>query len=100
MLGTILWALIGGTILGYLAKLLLPGRQDIPAWATIGAGIVAALLGGLIADWIGVGQTGGIDWIKHVIQIVLAVLAVWFVARLFSGRGQGTTDDRRTSAGY
>jgi uncharacterized membrane protein YeaQ/YmgE (transglycosylase-associated protein family) len=100
MLGTILWALIGGTILGYLAKLLLPGRQDIPAWSTIGAGIVAALLGGLIADWIGVGQTGGIDWIKHIIQIGLAVLAVWLVARMFAGRGRGTSDERRTSAGY
>jgi uncharacterized membrane protein YeaQ/YmgE (transglycosylase-associated protein family) len=99
MLGTILWALIGGTILGYLAKLILPGRQNIPAWATIGAGIVAALIGGLIADWLGVRQTGGIDWIKHIIQIALAVLAVWLVARMFSSRGQGTAD-RRTSTGY
>jgi uncharacterized membrane protein YeaQ/YmgE (transglycosylase-associated protein family) len=98
VLGTILWALIGGTILGYLAKLLLPGRQNIPAWATIGAGIVAALLGGLIADWLGIGNTRGIDWWKHIIQIALAVLAVWLVARLFAG-GRGTTT-RRTSAGY
>ena len=47
MFGDIVWAVIAGTVLGYLAKLLLPGKQDIPAWATIGAGIVAALLGGL-----------------------------------------------------
>jgi uncharacterized membrane protein YeaQ/YmgE (transglycosylase-associated protein family) len=99
MLGTILWALIAGTILGYLAKLLLPGRQNIPAWATIGAGIVAALLGGLIADWLGVGTTTGIDWWKHIIQVVLAVIAVWLVARLFAGRRTGP-NDRRTSAGY
>ena len=99
MLGTILWALIGGTILGYLAKLILPGRQNIPAWATIGAGIVAALIGGLIADWLGVRQTSGIDWIKHIIQIALAVLAVWLVARMFTGRGQ-QGPDRRASAGY
>jgi uncharacterized membrane protein YeaQ/YmgE (transglycosylase-associated protein family) len=99
MLSTILWALIGGTILGYLAKLLLPGRQNIPAWATIGAGIVAALIGGLIADWLGVGRTGGIDWIKHIIQIALALIAVWLVARMFSGRGEDSAH-RRTSAGY
>jgi len=98
MLGTILWAIIGGTILGYLAKLILPGRQAIPAWATIGAGIVAALLGGLIADWLGVGRTSGIDWIKHIIQIALAVLAVWIVAGMFSGRARGS-DERRTSPG-
>jgi len=86
MIGTILWALIGGTILGFLAKLLLPGRQDIPVWATIGAGVVAALLGGLIADWIGVGDTAGIDWIRHGIQIILAVIAIWAVASMFSRR--------------
>lgn len=97
MLGTILWALIGGTILGYLAKLLLPGRQNIPAWATIGAGIVAALIGGLIADWLGVRETSGVDWIKHIIQIVLAVIAVSFVARMFASRGGPV--DRRTSTG-
>jgi len=97
MIGTILWAVIGGTILGYLGKLLLPGRQNIPAWATIGAGIAAALIGGVIADWIGVGDTAGIDWTLHLIQIVLAVLAIWAVARFFGRRG--TTQTPRTT-GY
>ena len=87
MIGTILWALIAGVILGYLGKLLLPGRQNIPAWATIGAGVVAALLGGLIADWIGVGETAGIDWWRHIIQVVLAVLAIWAVASMYARRG-------------
>jgi uncharacterized membrane protein YeaQ/YmgE (transglycosylase-associated protein family) len=91
MLATILWAVIGGIILGYLGKLLLPGRQDIPAWATIGAGIAAALIGGLIADWIGVGETAGIDWIRHGIQIALAVLAIWAVARFMGNRARGRT---------
>ena len=86
MIGTILWALIAGTILGYLGKLFLPGRQSIPAWATIAAGIAAALVGGLIADWLGVGETRGIDWTKHLIQVVLAVLAVFVVAKMYAGR--------------
>jgi len=53
MIGDIVWAVVAGTVLGYLGKLLLPGKQDIPAWATIGAGIVAALLAGLVAGWLG-----------------------------------------------
>jgi uncharacterized membrane protein YeaQ/YmgE (transglycosylase-associated protein family) len=91
MLGTILWAVIGGTILGYLGKLLLPGRQDIPAWATIGSGIVAALLGGVIARWLGLANTRGIDWWEHIIQIVLAVIVIYWVARMFARRRHGTT---------
>ncbi len=90
MIGTILWAVIGGTVLGFLAKLLLPGKQNIPVWATIGTGIVAALLGGLIAEWIGVGDTAGIDWWRHIIQVAVAVLAIWAVAQFFGRRGTGT----------
>lgn len=100
MLATILGALILGIILGYLAKLILPGRQNIPAWATIGAGIVAALIGGLIAEWLGVGETPGIDWIRHLIQLALAVVAVSLVARAYAGRGRGGAGPGRTTAGY
>ena len=86
MIGDIVWAIITGTVLGYLAKLLLPGRQDIPAWATIGAGIVAALLAGLVAGWLGVKDTAGVDWIRHGLQVLFALIAVYFTARLFATR--------------
>jgi uncharacterized membrane protein YeaQ/YmgE (transglycosylase-associated protein family) len=86
MIGTILWALVVGVVLGYLGKLLLPGRQDIPWWATIGAGFVAALLAGLVSEWLGVRHTAGIDWIRHGFQILFAVLAIWGVSKLFTRR--------------
>lgn len=86
MIGTILWAVIGGAIIGMLGRLLLPGRQNISVWVTIGVGIAAALLGGVLADWLGVGDTKGIDWIRHAIQIALAVFFVWIAAR-FMGSG-------------
>lgn len=86
MIGTILWALIAGTIIGVIARLILPGRQNISIWATIGVGVAAALIGGLIADWLGVGTTRGVDWIKHAIQVGLAVLFVALVARVMANR--------------
>jgi uncharacterized membrane protein YeaQ/YmgE (transglycosylase-associated protein family) len=86
MLGDIVWAIVAGAVLGYLAKLLLPGKQDIPAWATIGAGIVAALLGNVVARLIGFGTTNGVDWIRHAIQVLFAVIAVAAVARAMGGR--------------
>ena len=86
MFGDIVWALITGTVLGYLAKLLLPGKQDIPALATIGAGIVAALLAGLVAGWLGVRHTAGVDWIRHGLQVLFALIAVYFTARIMGGR--------------
>jgi uncharacterized membrane protein YeaQ/YmgE (transglycosylase-associated protein family) len=95
MFGDIVWAIITGAVLGYLAKLLLPGKQDIPAWATIGAGIVAALLAGLVAGWLGVKNTAGIDWIRHGLQVLFALIAVYFTARAFTARR-----NRRGAANY
>jgi uncharacterized membrane protein YeaQ/YmgE (transglycosylase-associated protein family) len=90
MLGNIIGSIIGGAILGYIGKLLLPGRQAIPWWSTVGAGIVAALLGTWVARGLGVADTRGIDWWEHIIQIGFAVIAIWAVARLFAHRHTGT----------
>jgi uncharacterized membrane protein YeaQ/YmgE (transglycosylase-associated protein family) len=94
MIGTILWGIIGGAIIGVLARLLLPGRQNISMLVTVVVGILAALLGGVLADWLGVGDTAGIDWIRHGIQIALAVVGVYLAARLSAGRHGATTTRR------
>lgn len=88
-MGTIIGALIAGTVLGILGRIILRGKQDIPWWATIGAGVVAALVGGAIADWLNVGETDGVDWIRHLIQIAVAVVAVAVTAALMKGRKSG-----------
>jgi len=82
MISILLWAVIGGAIIGALARLILPGRQNISIFATISIGFIAALVGGVIADLFGVGETRGIDWIRHGIQIGLAILFVWIFTRL------------------
>lgn len=35
----IIWSIIAGLVIGVIAKLILPGRQDIPLWLTILCGI-------------------------------------------------------------
>jgi uncharacterized membrane protein YeaQ/YmgE (transglycosylase-associated protein family) len=69
-----------GLIIGALGRLVVPGRQDLPIWLTILIGIVAALIGSLIASALGVGETRGIDWIKLIIQVALAAAGVALVA--------------------
>ena len=87
MLGLIISAIVVGLIIGALGRLVLPGRQDMPIWLTILIGIVAALIGSLIANALGVGDTNGIDWIKLIIQVALAALGVSLVAsRYATGR--------------
>lgn len=49
------WALIG-LVIGALARLILPGRQNISLLSTAGAGIAAALLGGIVAHALDLGN--------------------------------------------
>ena len=84
-ISTIIVALLAGLILGALARLLVPGKQNIGILMTILVGAGAALVGGIIATALGVGETRGIDWIRHLIQVVLAVLGVMAVASMKRG---------------
>jgi uncharacterized membrane protein YeaQ/YmgE (transglycosylase-associated protein family) len=73
-------ALIIGVVIGALGRLVLPGRQRIAIWLTIVIGIVAALLGTLLAGLLGVDDTPGIDWIELALQVALAAAGVAAVA--------------------
>jgi uncharacterized membrane protein YeaQ/YmgE (transglycosylase-associated protein family) len=89
VLGLIISAIVVGLIIGALGRLVLPGRQNISIWLTIAIGIVAALIGTLIANALGVGTTRGIDWIELIIQVALAAAGVALVA------GRAATGGRR-----
>jgi uncharacterized membrane protein YeaQ/YmgE (transglycosylase-associated protein family) len=85
---SILGAIVIGAVVGAVGRLLLPGRQAIGWILTVVVGIVAALLGTLIAQVLGVETTPGIDWIELVMQVVLAVVGVGLVAGLRRGSGR------------
>ena len=71
------WALVG-LVIGALARLILPGKQQISLLATAGAGVAAALLGGIVAHALDVGS---------VLQFVIAVaVAVGLIAALAGSR--------------
>lgn len=81
----IISALIIGLIIGALGRLVIPGRQSIPIWLTMLIGIVAALLGTVIARAFNVANTSGVDWIEILIQVALAAVGVGLVVGI-SGR--------------
>jgi uncharacterized membrane protein YeaQ/YmgE (transglycosylase-associated protein family) len=87
-IGNILWIIIGGAIIGVLARMVLPGRQSIPFWLTILAGILGMFVGDWLAGLLGVKQTAGIDWIRHALQLVVAMIAVGAAATI---RGRRAT---------
>ncbi|MBK8470369.1 MAG: GlsB/YeaQ/YmgE family stress response membrane protein [Candidatus Phosphoribacter sp.] len=86
MISSIISAIVVGAVIGALGRLVVRGRQHISILVTIVIGIVAALIGTFIANALGVGNTSGIDWIKLVIQVVLAAIGV----SLYAGRSTRT----------
>jgi uncharacterized membrane protein YeaQ/YmgE (transglycosylase-associated protein family) len=85
VISTIIGGLIAGVIIGPLGRLVIPGKQNVSLGMTILIGAAAAILGGFIAQALGVGETGGIDWIKLAIQVGLAAVGVLIYVRSAGG---------------
>jgi uncharacterized membrane protein YeaQ/YmgE (transglycosylase-associated protein family) len=79
-------ALIIGLIVGALGRLVVPGKQNIPIWLTLVIGVVAALVGTLLASLFGVAETRGVDWIELFLQVGLAAVGVWLAAGVYKGK--------------
>ena len=84
--------LIVGLIVGVIARVLLPGREALPAGAlgwllTALLGIAGAFVGGFIAKsmWAGENYTAG--WIMSILGAIVLLLLV----RLLFGRGGSTS---------
>ena len=91
----IITAIVVGAIIGALARLVLPGRQNIPIWLTIVVGIVAAVIGTFLARAFGIPTaTSGIDWLELLVQLIVAVIGVALVAGIYSRRSVGQHDRR------
>jgi len=77
MIGTIIGAIIGGLIIGALARLVLPGKQNISLLMTI----VLGVLGSLIASWLVYqlgynNSNGGFKIIPFLVGIVVAAILI------------------------
>ena len=59
MLGLVLSIVVGGLIIGGLARLAVPGPDPMPWWGTILLGWTGSVVGGIVAR-VFLGTTGGI----------------------------------------
>jgi uncharacterized membrane protein YeaQ/YmgE (transglycosylase-associated protein family) len=87
-----MWHVIGiiiaGIIIGLLGKWIAPSNRDnIPLWLTVICGVAGVLVGYWIAGLFGVGATGGVDWIRWIISVVVAVIFVVIASSVMARRG-------------
>jgi uncharacterized membrane protein YeaQ/YmgE (transglycosylase-associated protein family) len=82
--GSIIVYIIVGAIIGALARLIVPGKQNMSVGVTIVLGIVAAVIGGILWEAIFPGNDG-VAWIG---SIIVAVVLVYLYAQFFTGRAR------------
>lgn len=82
--------LVAGLIIGALARLIKPGKQNLGILATLALGLVGSLIGGLIAQAFGTGDI----WELNILGFVLAVIA----AVLLIGVAEGLAGNRKSRA--
>lgn len=68
--------LVAGLIIGALARLIKPGKQNLSILMTLGLGLVGSLIGGTIAWLVGTGSIWELDWLGFILAVVAAVLLI------------------------
>jgi uncharacterized membrane protein YeaQ/YmgE (transglycosylase-associated protein family) len=81
-LGDFIVYLIAGLIIGAIARLIMPGKQNMNMLATLILGVVAALIGGYLWEAI-FPDNDGIAWIG---SIIVAVLLIFIYERTLARR--------------
>ncbi len=68
--------LVAGLVIGALARLFKPGKQNLGILATLGLGLVGSFIGGTIAWLLGTGSIWELNVLGFVLAVVAAVLLV------------------------
>ncbi len=88
--------IVAGLIIGALARLILPGKQNIGILWTLGLGVLGSVIGGTIANLIGTGGIFELNVIGFIVAVVASVGLLAVAER--SGLGQGS-DSKRLNRG-
>ncbi|KWX67033.1 GlsB/YeaQ/YmgE family stress response membrane protein [Mycobacterium sp. NAZ190054] len=77
MLGTILGAIVVGLIVGALARLVMPGKQNIGVVMTVVLGAIGSFLGTWVSYKLGYpSQDGGFKIIPFLVGVIFAVVLI------------------------
>ncbi|WP_341393057.1 GlsB/YeaQ/YmgE family stress response membrane protein [Arthrobacter sp. G119Y2] len=80
--------IVAGLVIGALARLIKPGKQNLSLLATLLLGLAGSVVGGVIASLVGSGDIWELNIFGFIVAVVAAVLLIG-VAESMSGRGKG-----------
>lgn len=78
--------IVAGLIIGALARLIKPGKQNLSVLATLGLGLVGSIIGGVIADRFNKGTIWELNFWGFVLAVVASVLLIGVAESVTGGR--------------
>ena len=68
--------LVAGLIIGALARLIKPGKQNLSLVMTLVLGVVGSLIGGIVASALGTGDIMELNVLGFIVAVIAAVLLI------------------------
>ena len=79
---------VAGLVIGALARLIKPGKQNLGLLATLLLGLAGSVIGGVVANLLGTGGIFELNVLGFVVAVVAAVLLVGSAESLASTRAR------------
>ncbi|MDQ0849958.1 putative membrane protein YeaQ/YmgE (transglycosylase-associated protein family) [Arthrobacter sp. B3I9] len=77
--------IIAGLVIGALARLIKPGKQNLGIVATLLLGLAGSVIGGVVASLLGTGRIFELNFLGFIVAVIAAVLLIG-VAESMAGR--------------
>lgn len=81
--------LVFGLFVGFLARLLVPGRQKLGLRMTLLLGAVGSIVGGVVANALGTGDVLELNVVGSLVAIATAVVLITIGERVTQVRNRG-----------
>lgn len=78
--------IVAGLIIGALARLIKPGRQNLGILATLLVGVVGSIIGGTIANLIDSGDIMELNVLGFIFAVIASVLLLGVAESMSGGR--------------
>jgi uncharacterized membrane protein YeaQ/YmgE (transglycosylase-associated protein family) len=78
--------IVAGLVIGALARLVTPGKQNLSILYTLLLGLVGSVIGGTIAWLIGTGSIWELNVLGFILAVVASVLLIGVAEGMYAGR--------------
>lgn len=82
--------IVAGLVIGALARLIKPGRQNLGLLATLLLGLVGSVIGGVVANLLGTGSVFELNVLGFIVAVIASVSLIGVAEGITAGRRKST----------